>query len=300
MNTDADLDTDAFISLKRKEVTETLQELFREKECSMQKSLFAAASHSLFPTGKLLRPLLCFAVAESYGVAPEAIVLPACSLEIVHTYSLIHDDLPCMDDDDFRRGKPSLHKVYTEGHAVLTGDFLLTFAFEILTKAPHLTDSQKLALITVLSQKGGSQGMIGGQNLDLSSTGRDIDWETLEKIHIGKTSALFQASLSFGAILANAPESDKALLEEFGKLLGLSFQIIDDVLDVTGNEKELGKPVGSDAKKQKVTAVGVLGLEKAKEYGNLLSEKAVNTLLKLSTSSPHLENLTKKLLHRIS
>lgn len=291
-------DIETFISDKKKIITDALRELFSEKVDIAEKSLFEAAYYSLFPTGKLLRPLLTFAVAESYGVAAEKIILPACCIEIIHTYSLIHDDLPCMDDDDFRRGKPSLHKAYTEGHAVLTGDFLLTFAFELLAKAPGLTPEQKLSLIEILSSKAGSQGMIGGQSLDIAFTGKKIDWKIVEKIHLGKTAALIQASLAFGGIIAGAKEVDMLILEEFGKLVGLGFQIIDDVLDVTGDEKELGKPVGSDQKKHKITAVSILGLEKAKEYGNELAVLANKELKKLSVPCEHVELLSKKLLHR--
>ena len=291
-------DIETFISEKKKIIIDALRELFSEKIDIAEKSLFEAAYYAIFPVGKLLRPLLTFAVAESYGVEAEKVTLPACCIEIIHTYSLIHDDLPCMDDDDFRRGKPSLHKTYTEGHAVLTGDFLLTFAFELLSKAPTLSAKQKLSLIEILSIKAGSKGMIGGQNLDIAYTGKTIDWKIVEKIHLGKTAALIQASLAFGGIIAEAKETDMRILEEFGRLVGLGFQIIDDILDVTGDEKELGKPIGSDQKKHKITAVSILGLEKAKDYGNELAILANKELKKLSVPCEHLELLSKKLLHR--
>jgi len=290
----SELATEHYIKL----LTAALVTLIQEKKETPQKLLFEAARYSLLSGGKRLRPILAFAVAEMYGTPIEKILTPACALEIVHTYSLIHDDLPCMDDDDLRRGMPTLHKVYGEGHAVLTGDFLLTFAFELLAKSPHLTSDEKIELITSLSEAAGAEGMIGGQVVDLLSEGKPINWDTLECMHVGKTSALIISALEFGAIIGNAPLRDRELLRTFGKSIGLAFQIIDDVLDVTSTTEDLGKPAGSDKEKAKPTAVTLLGLEKARTYAEALFEEARKALNELSLPSPLLQQLAKKLVFR--
>ena len=172
------------------------------------------------------------------GAPLEAALTPACALELIHTYSLIHDDLPCMDNDDFRRNKPSLHKAYSEGVAILTGDYLLTFAFEILSDSPHLTDPQKIQLIRFLSARAGDKGMIGGQMLDILSEKQSTNWERLKNMHLGKTAALITVALEFGGIIAKVTPKAMELLHSIGNHLGLAFQIIDDLLDGdTENEK---------------------------------------------------------------
>jgi geranylgeranyl diphosphate synthase type II len=186
---------------------------------------------------------------------------PACAIEMIHTYSLIHDDLPCMDDDELRRGKPTLHKVYSEGMALLTGDYLLTYAFEVLAKAALLSPEVKLRLIQILSVSAGARGMIGGQAIDISSVGEQIDAETLLKMHEAKTGALLAAALQFGAVIGGAPHS----LEKLGKEIGLAFQFLDDLLDATSNREFLGKNVQRDALLKKPTAVACFGIDGVKE-----------------------------------
>ena len=182
-----------------------------------------AARYAVLGGGKRIRPRLVIAAAELYGAPVEHSLLPACALELIHSYSLIHDDLPCMDDDDFRRGKPSLHKVYGEAHALLVGDFLLTLAFELLTGSPHLTPLQRLELIKTLTLRAGGDGMIGGQVLDLAQH------SNTEEIHRKKTAALFIAACEFGGIIGD--HSDLEFLREFGENLGLAFQLLDDLAD---------------------------------------------------------------------
>lgn len=195
-------------------------------------SLLEAARYSLLGPGKRIRPLLALYTAEMLekGSGQKALQ-PACALEMVHCYSLIHDDLPCMDDDDFRRGRPALHKVYTEGHAMLVGDYLLTKAFEVLSYAPLLSSDQRLSLIQTLSQTAGGEGMIGGQVMDIEENG-----EVME-LHRRKTGALFQCAFAFGGIIAHAPETIQSKLLEFGKCFGELFQVVDDILD---NDHPLG------------------------------------------------------------
>ena len=260
--------------------------------------MFASARYSLLSPGKRIRPLLALAVAESYGVPLDHALHPACALEMVHTYSLIHDDLPCMDDDDLRRGKPSLHKIVPEWHALLTGDYLLTYSFEVLANAPHLDADQKLSMIRSLSSHAGAHGMIGGQMIDLHFEGQTADWNILEQMHRGKTAGLIIAALEFGGIIAKAPLSDISSLKKAGLNLGIAFQLIDDVLDCTSTQEELGKPIGSDKNKAKSTAVSLLGIPQAKEKAAVLLESAVKQLNKLSRPSPLLLALFDQMVNR--
>ena len=245
---------------------------------SNEGQLYQAARYSLLGSGKRIRPTLTLATAEALGADPELAVQPACALELIHTYSLIHDDLPCMDDDDFRRSKPTLHKAFNEGHAVLTGDFLLTYAFEILSKAPSLSADQRLALIHTLSQRAGGQGMIGGQVLDVAAEGKRLDLAHLQQIHSKKTGALICAAIEFGGIVSDASSETMEALRRFGKDIGLTFQIVDDILDVTESQSKHGKDVASDIAKQKCTYVSVLGLESARQAANAMLHSALKAL----------------------
>lgn len=260
--------------------------------------LFASARYSLSAPGKRLRPLLVLATAASYGIQADRALIPACAIEMIHTYSLIHDDLPCMDDDDLRRGLPTLHKVFPEWQALLTGDYLLTYAFEILSDAPLLTADQKIALIRTLSSRAGAHGMIGGQVIDLLSVGKSIDWEILEKMHLKKTASLITAALECGGIIAGAPESDIKALNQTGLAIGIAFQLIDDVLDYTSTELELGKPIRSDEKKSKATAVPLLGIDLAKEKAAKLLQVADRELSNLSRPAPLIKALVGQMVNR--
>jgi geranylgeranyl diphosphate synthase, type II len=287
-----------FLHSARAKIDEQLQQLLAQSSDLPYASLLSAARYSLLAPGKRLRPLLVLAVVESYGIGQDRALIPACALEMVHTYSLIHDDLPCMDDDDLRRGRPTLHKVYPEWHALLTGDFLLTFAFEILSSAPLLDADQKLALVRSLSSHAGAHGMIGGQMIDLLSEGQSIDWDILEQMHRHKTAGLIIAALEFGAIISRAPPDDLQALREAGSSIGIAFQLIDDVLDDIGVEEELGKTVGSDRNKAKVTAVSLLGLEEAKVKADLLLRAAQKSLNALSHPAPLLSALFDQMVNR--
>ena len=262
-------------------VEETLEELL-SPTCFPLGKLGEAARYTTLAGGKRLRPRLVIATALLYNVPIEQALYPACTLELIHAYSLIHDDLPCMDNDDFRRGKPSLHKAYPEGHALLTGDFLLTYAFEVLAEAPFLSSDQKVALIRTLSSRAGAHGMIGGQELDLDSVGHKISWETLLLIHKNKTAALITAAIEFGGILGNSPDMD--ILRQVGEQAGLAFQILDDLQD------------GDDLVQERPSALALLGPEKAKAYADHLSQSALKSLKSLSKPSFALENLLTEIL----
>lgn len=292
------MDIDPFLVNAREEIDKKLHELVPFLDELPYSSLFASARYSLLSPGKRLRPLLVLAIAESYGIPLSHTLLPACALEMVHTYSLIHDDLPCMDDDDLRRGKPTLHKIYPEWQAVLTGDYLLTYAFELLADAPHLSSEQRIALVRSLSSHAGAHGMIGGQMIDLIFEGQTIDWEILEQMHRGKTAGLIIAALEFGGIIAQASNQDIAALKKAGLGVGIAFQLIDDVLDYTGTQEELGKPIGSDRDNNKATAVSILGTQNALEKAELLLQSAEKSLSALSRPAPLLRALFDRMIKR--
>ncbi|CAF24420.1 polyprenyl synthetase family protein [Candidatus Protochlamydia amoebophila] len=261
-------------------------------------NLIEAARYALLSGGKRLRPILALTTVQTlHGDIQEALS-PACTLELIHTYSLIHDDLPCMDNDDYRRGKLTVHRQYSEGHAVLTGDFLLTYAFELLATDKYLTSEKKVKLITILSRQSGYDGMIGGQALDLASEGQKINLETLRLLHRNKTAALITASVEFGGILANATEEQLAHIREFGENIGLAFQITDDILDITSSEAKHGRKIGSDILKDKSTYVSLLGIEQAKAYALNFYQKAINALKLLPYDNSFLIHLADFIIHR--
>src|SRR5690625_1592167 len=202
-------------------------------------------SYSLFAGGKRLRPILLLASYNTFASNKEKVFKTAAALEMIHTYSLIHDDLPAMDDDDYRRGKLTNHKVFDEATAILAGDALLTYSFEIIAEDPSLNDVEKVYLLRMLSKKSGPKGMVAGQILDLAYENKDITLEQLEEIHHLKTGQLLKFPILAGAFLGNATEEELKYLEEFAHYIGLIFQIQDDILDVIGDEEKLGKPVGS-------------------------------------------------------
>lgn len=283
--------------MKREMIENRLDALIEEGNVP-HAHLFKAARYSLLLPGKRLRPLLLLTLLETYGIPIEKGLDPACAIEMIHTYSLIHDDLPCMDDDDLRRGKPTLHKVYNEGHAVLTGDYLLTYAFEVLANSSGLTAEQKIECVKILASRSGGDGMIGGQVIDIAHADQSIEWDVLEEMHLRKTAALISASLEMGGIIAGVNAKDTELLKTCGNRIGLAFQIIDDILDVTGNEVQLGKPVGSDEANHKTTSVTLLTLPKAKQMADTLLTSAKETLASLTHSSSSLESLITQCIQR--
>jgi geranylgeranyl pyrophosphate synthase len=273
----------SYINEKSHLIENKLAELVSEKGLPFN-SLFEAGRYSLLAGGKRLRPILTLATAEVFGIQNQAAIQPACALEMIHTYSLIHDDLPCMDDDDFRRGKPSLHKAFKEDLAVLTGDFLLTYAFEILSTAPFLSADIKIALVQVLAENAGAFGMIGGQVMDIEAESKSININYLQSIHLHKTGALITAAILFGGLLGKATSEELETLKSFGFELGLAFQMIDDVLDVTSEKN-------SDAKNGKTTYVSLLGIEATRELAHKHYQKALESLSLLNKDTTLLKDL---------
>lgn len=259
-------------------------------------------SYSIFAGGKRLRPVLCLASAEALGNNSGTLLPVACALEMIHTYSLIHDDLPAMDNDDYRRGKLTNHKVYGDGIAVLAGDGLLTYAFEALASFGMSTSFEKrssvLRIIKEIAEASGTRGMIGGQTVDLQSEGKEIDAKTLEYIHTHKTGALFKAAIRTGAILSDASEEQLAALTQYAESFGLAFQITDDLLDITGDEQKIGKPVGSDIRNQKATYPSIYGLERSRQMAEENIRSAVTSLIKLPGRTQPLKLLVEYLLKR--
>jgi geranylgeranyl diphosphate synthase type II len=237
-------------------------------------TIHKAMRYSLFAGGKRLRPALTLAAAEACGGDASRALPAACAVECIHTYSLIHDDLPCMDDDDLRRGRPTSHKVFGEGIAVLAGDALLTVAFEILAQAQETSRYKMPALIRELSLAAGSQWLIGGQVADLEGEGKKIGGAELKYIHRCKTAALLTASIRLGAMSANASPARLQNLTDFGQSLGLAFQVIDDILDVTQTTEKLGKTAGKDVAATKATYPAIFGLERSREEAHRLTHAA--------------------------
>lgn len=266
--------TNLYTEMNMSELNEYLNERHQLVEAKLAKSLqpvypgaerlFAAMEYSLLAGGKRLRPLLLLAAAEGFGASVDDVLPFALGIEMLHTYSLIHDDLPAMDDDDMRRGRPSCHRQFDEATAILAGDGLLTHAFAMQVKtevkAEYLT-----AAMGYFAANAGIYGMVAGQVLDLAAEGKSVTMSELKAIHRAKTGALLAAAVVCGGILAGADEAEQAALANFGYAFGLAFQIVDDILDEVGDTKLLGKPVGSDAANHKVTYVSLLGLDGAKQ-----------------------------------
>ncbi|MFC1736213.1 polyprenyl synthetase family protein [Candidatus Hydrogenedentota bacterium] len=247
----------------------------------MTADLYEYMSYSVFARGKRLRPVLAMAASEACGGTAETAMPAACAVELIHAYSLIHDDLPCMDDSDLRRGRPSSHKKFGEPNALLAGDALQALAFEVLGRASEtagVDPAVAARACACIARAAGAAGMAGGQMLDLRYEDSSVSLETLKGIHARKTGALIAVSLEAGAILANADEAQIESLVEYGKYLGLSFQITDDILDVTSDAETMGKPVGADDARDKSTYPALLGLEKAREMARECGENAAQAL----------------------
>lgn len=257
-----------------------------------------AMEYSLMAGGKRIRPILLMATAEALGSKGYNYLPVACGLEMIHTYSLIHDDLPCMDDDDYRRGRLTNHKVFGEAMAVLAGDGLLTLAFEVMLEQKNVEPAALIETVREMAMCAGNFGMVGGQGLDLEFEGKQITPEQLRKLHAGKTGALFIAAIRGGAHLAGASEEQLLALTKFADLLGLAFQITDDILDVEGTEEELGKPVGSDEKNHKSTYVSLYGLEAAHELAAKTVDEALECLEMFGANAEPLREITRLMTNR--
>ena len=251
---------------------------YLEVKDNPQKIIYDAMRYSLFAGGKRLRPILMLSACEMCGGDVNEVIPFACAMEMIHTYSLIHDDLPAMDNDDLRRGMPTSHVKYGEAVAILAGDALLNRAFEIMSEYNGHNPERALKAINMLAMSSGTEGMIGGQIVDIESEGKEISLDTLRYLHLNKTGAIIRSACTIGALLGGGSDEEIKAADEFAKNLGIAFQIQDDILDVEGTEEELGKPIGSDAEENKNTYVSLLGLEKSKELSKEYSEKAKGAL----------------------
>ena len=288
--------------MDRKKEVEQIMTSFLPKEEGYQKTVLEAMNYSVSAGGKRLRPMLMLETYRMFGGTSKVIEPFMAAIEMIHTYSLIHDDLPAMDNDEYRRGRKTTHVVYGEAMATLAGDALLNYAFETAASAFVLDEGNPAIgkAFMILASKAGVYGMIGGQVVDVESEGKEIDADTLKFIHIHKTSALLESAMLIGAVLAGASEQQQRTVELAARELGLAFQIRDDILDVTGNTDELGKPVGSDEKNHKNTYVALEGLEKAKEDVKRYSESAIDRLKSLPVRNEFLYELIEELIDRRS
>ena len=294
------------LGVRVKHVEEVLAS-YLPKEEHLQKTIFEAMNYSLLAGGKRIRPIL---MEESYnmfsqanGIKTEAIYAFMSAMEMIHTYSLVHDDLPAMDNDEYRRGKKTTHAVYGETMGILAGDALLNYAFETAAEAfsGEEVNASYLRAYQVLAKKAGAYGMIGGQVVDIETEGMTTDQVTIERleyIHLLKTAALLESSLMIGAIIGGAKTEEVAIMEQIGRKVGLAFQIQDDVLDVTSSMEVLGKPIGSDEKNNKVTYITLVGLEKAQAEVARLSNEAIELVEQLPVQSEFLKETILYLIHR--
>lgn len=294
------MDLKAYLDEKRVMVEEALGGIFPGPE-GPAADIISAMSYSLFAGGKRLRPILCMAGAEAVGGEAQDVLPIACAIELIHTYSLIHDDLPVMDDDDMRRGKPTSHKVFGEAVALLAGDGLLTKAFHVMTGADfvkRVRPNALLAVIALIAKAAGYEGMVGGQIVDIQSEGKEVDPDVLEFIHTRKTAALISASVVSGAILVGGEDPQVKALASYGQNIGLAFQVSDDILDIEGNSQELGKNVGSDERQGKITYPTLIGLSRSKEIQGELVEQAIESLEPFDRRAEPLRHIAKYIIVR--
>ena len=293
-----------FAQLQQEKVIE-IEQLLRKYlpvQSGYQKIITEAMEYSLMAGGKRLRPMMMQEVSRLFGGTMKAIEPFMAAIEMIHTYSLVHDDLPAMDNDDYRRGRKTTHVVYGEDIGILAGDALLNYAFETAFHAFELCPQDSLKIgkaLQVLGEKAGIHGMIGGQVIDVKETGKQIDREVLDTIYELKTSALIEASMMVGAILAGATDEELEKVEQMASNIGIAFQVQDDILDVTSTEEVLGKPIHSDEKNEKTTYVTLYGIEKASAVVEERSKEAIALLHELPGENDYLEELIIKLIHRV-
>lgn len=286
---------------KRKEIVNEALDRYLPPETEYPQTIHKAMRYSVFAGGKRLRPILVIAAAEVVRGGLEQVLPAACAMELIHTYSLIHDDLPAMDNDDYRRGKPTSHKIFGEDMAILAGDGLLTYAFQLLAqngRVKRVKNEAILSVITELAKAIGTSGLIGGQVVDIQSEGKDIDLAGLKYIHTHKTGALISICLKVGATLIGGKEDEIEVLFQYGKSIGLAFQIVDDILDIIGDEKQLGKPVGSDLCQKKATYPALFGIEKSRHDAGELIKRAKERLEIFGKKGDYLRELADFIVER--
>jgi geranylgeranyl diphosphate synthase, type II len=287
-----------YLARKRDRVDAAL-ERWLPPEDTPPETIHKAMRYSVFAGGKRIRPVLCIAAAEVVGDQTDGVADAACSLELIHTYSLIHDDLPALDNDDLRRGRPTSHKVFGDAMAILAGDSLLTLAFAVLSRVDAIGESRRIRLVEELATASGTvQGMIAGQVHDLEGEGQPPTAELLETIHRAKTGALLRASLRMGAIYAGATPEQFEALSRYGEHAGLAFQIVDDLLDVEQSSEELGKTAGKDAEQEKITFPAVYGLGRSHEMAERERERCHEALSMFDERARWLRELANLIVHR--
>lgn len=294
------MDLKTYLTEKRARVDEYLKRYMPEPH-GYTVNLIEAMSYSLFAGGKRLRPILCIAGTEAVGGDGEKVLPAACALELIHTYSLIHDDLPAMDNDDFRRGKPTSHKVFGEAMAILAGDGLLTEAFNMLTRIEipgNISVDILKRIFSIIATASGWQGMVGGQAMDIRAEGKDIDSGLMNYIHSHKTGALITASVTSGAILGGCSQDQLDDLTLYGEKIGLAFQIADDILDIEGNAEEMGKGTGGDSKKGKNTFPSVYGLNESKDILKQSIDTAIEVLSRFDHKADPLRLIARYIIER--
>ena len=296
------MDIRKFLS-EKKEIVDVALERYFPKEMDFPTSLHKAIRHSLFAGGKRIRPILCISAYEAMGRSGDEVFPFACALEVIHTYSLIHDDLPAIDNDDYRRGKPTCHKVFGEGIALLAGDGLLTEAFRVmaqpLPRNPSSSDEAlRLDLVNEVARAAGVFGMVGGQVLDIESERKEVDLPTLQYIHTHKTGKMILISVKTGARLGGASGESLKAFVNYGERIGLAFQIADDILDVEGNPALLGKTTGSDSAKRKATYPSLLGLEESKRRAKELVTGALDALSLFGPEADSLREIARFIIAR--
>jgi geranylgeranyl diphosphate synthase type II len=292
------MDLTAYLAQRRAMVDAALDR-FLPPTTSPPERLHEAIRYSMLAPGKRLRPILVLASAEAVGGQGESVMRTACALECIHVFSLIHDDLPCMDNDDYRRGRLTNHKVYGEAMAMLAGDALLTLAFELMAdNAAEVAPDRVVAALKLISNATGTWGMVGGQVVDMESEGREVELSTLEYIHSHKTGALLTASSLAGALLCGADEAQQQSLRAYGKSIGLAFQIADDILDIVGDQDKIGKPVGSDEGNDKATYPKLFGLARSRQMARDEVQKAVAALDGFGESAEPLRAIARYIVER--
>jgi geranylgeranyl diphosphate synthase type II len=287
----------AFFDEDLQAVDAALQKLL-PPETTPPASIHKAMRYSVFAGGKRVRPIICIESARIFVSDVSASMYPACAIEFIHTYSLIHDDLPALDNDDLRRGKPTCHKQFGEAAAILAGDALLTLAFETVAAAPVDADRRVRMAAEIATSAGTINGMVGGQVADLEAEGKVVGPEMLEYIHRSKTAALIRAAITSGALCAAAPADDVARLRRFGETIGWAFQVTDDILDVEESSAALGKTAGKDVAQQKATYPAVFGLERSHQIAKDLSEKAIAELDTYGAKASRLREIAEFLVYR--
>lgn len=292
------MDLKAYLAHQQQRIEATLEKILPQSEGPAAK-LVEAMRYSLFAGGKRLRPILVLAACEAVKGDTELALRPACALEMIHTYSLIHDDLPAMDDDNFRRGIPTNHKVFGEASAILAGDALLTEAFVLLSQpCLEIRPETQIQLVNIAANASGRDGMVGGQMVDMAAEGQINSFDTVNYIHKHKTGALILASLQMGAIIGGADKKQLQQISSFGKHAGLAFQIADDLLDIEATQEQLGKDVGSDEQRGKATYPAVIGVDEARQQATELHQAALEALASFSPAAEPLRQISAYIINR--